>query len=277
MLKHMIFRASPEALVGLPLNVRSVGYYRLPAGIEECRGPGRFTQVFWVESGQGEMHGFSQSDTVVFKDGVVGIYPPMVPHRITAGPGGLAYRWLTLDGLDTEGILAALGLSRGQQSGPCPAARFVELEACLRDVTAWGERHASLVAYGLLLEAASSDPALNATQPVSLARYRFDQDFHDARLNVNVVADQVGLHRSTLYRLFKKHYGVSPIHYLARLRLHHALRLVSETALPLAEIGERSGIPDPAYLARQIRRATGLGLRALRGAMFQSSKTHEHP
>jgi AraC-like DNA-binding protein len=64
--------------------------------------------------------------------------------------------------------------------------------------------------------------------------------------------------------LFRRQVGFSPIDFLIRLRVGHACRLLDTTALPIGEIGERTGYEDPYYFTRCFRRVMGCSPRAYR-------------
>ena len=68
----------------------------------------------------------------------------------------------------------------------------------------------------------------------------------------------------TLQRHFIAATGVSPLHYLLRVRLAHASRLVRETELTMTDIGDRCGMPNSAYFSRLFHRYTGTSPSAYR-------------
>jgi len=195
-------------------------------------------------------------------------YLPGERHFIEPGREMLDYCWLTLDGPGHISMLKSFALSRPQHAGPCPEELFDELPACLLDVSAEGERRASLLAYQILMRAAQTGgeraPAGNLSQSTQLATAWMQKNFHDSRLNVTGLAQRFRLPRSTFYRLFVSRQGVSPVQYLGRLRIKHALDLLTHTRLSVAEVAARSGLPDLAYFSRLIRRNTGYSPRSYR-------------
>ena len=82
--------------------------------------------------------------------------------------------------------------------------------------------------------------------------------FSDPDLNVNRLADELAMDRSTLRRIFQSKMCMTPSDYLAKLRIQHALSLLEQTRLPLAEIADRCGFSDISYFCRVIRRAVGV-------------------
>ena len=72
------------------------------------------------------------------------------------------------------------------------------------------------------------------------------------------LADELAMDRSTLRRIFQSKMCMTPSDYLAKLRIQHALSLLEQTRLPLAEIADRCGFSDVSYFCRVIRRAVGV-------------------
>lgn len=253
---------------GLPLllNVRSAGHYHFGAGQREIREPGNFLQVFWSVAGHGSIR--ADRRRIAIRAGSVFLYHAGETHELTAGDGGWEFRWFTLDGENFANVAKLFRLPRERTAGACPTALFDELDACLRDPTAAGERRASVAAYEILLLAslggAEADAPAERPETARAAKAWLDEHFTDARLNVSILADKLRVHRTSLHRAFAKSYGVAPVQYLARLRLRLALELLTSTRLPIAEVAVRCGLPDAAYFSKLIARNTGYGPRAYR-------------
>jgi AraC-like DNA-binding protein len=77
-------------------------------------------------------------------------------------------------------------------------------------------------------------------------------------VNINSMASMLGVHRTTLDRLFKRQMLMDPGEYLIKLRIQRALSLLRETERPIFEVGEMAGIPNRSYFCKLIRRATGM-------------------
>ncbi|MBO0810904.1 MAG: helix-turn-helix domain-containing protein [Microlunatus sp.] len=74
---------------------------------------------------------------------------------------------------------------------------------------------------------------------------------------VDELARTAALDPDYLGRLFRRHLGVSPIAYLARIRVERAAQLLANSDEPVARIGMLVGWPDPTYFARRFRQLTG--------------------
>lgn len=79
------------------------------------------------------------------------------------------------------------------------------------------------------------------------------------------LADVAALDPDYLARLFRQHLGVSPMAYLARIRVERAAHLLARTDEPIARVGILVGWTDPTYFARRFRQLTGLTPSRYRG------------
>ncbi|MBI4976274.1 MAG: helix-turn-helix transcriptional regulator [Spirochaetes bacterium] len=85
--------------------------------------------------------------------------------------------------------------------------------------------------------------------------------------SVDGFCETSGMSRSTLCRLFKKHYGMSPMEFVIRERIERAAVLLTTTSLPIADAGEESGIADQYYFSKLFKRMKGMTPRAYRETM----------
>lgn len=83
-------------------------------------------------------------------------------------------------------------------------------------------------------------------------------DHFQRNITVQELADLTHMHPNSFIRLFKKHFGTTPIQYVNRKRIDSVKRLLTSTDLTLSAIGERTGIPDTSYLSKLFKSTTGL-------------------
>jgi AraC-like DNA-binding protein len=261
-LHRMIFRAHGRPLTALPLGVRSAGHFSVDEGWIEKPRKKWFTQLFWTVRGTGEF--FRGGQGHVCGPGDIFIYQPGDVHDLCS-QGRWVYRWLTFDHSEAARWLRDLGLGEGvHAAGPCPERLFNDLERALEDCTTEGERAASRLAYALLLAAASATSKVEISPPAIRARELLDRRFANPAWGIANLATEMGLHRSTLLRLFRTAYELSPADYLQNLRIRRALTLLRESPLQIQEVAWRSGFADPNYFARAIRQRTGMSPKELR-------------
>jgi AraC-like DNA-binding protein len=260
----MQFRAHAGAREYLPLSVRSVGRFRVNADWRESFAPRWFLELYWTVEGRGCFYeGRKKFET---KPGELFVYPPGSAHRLEAVSRTWEYCWVTFDHADCTRWVRGFGLGNGRQSaGPCPVARFDAIGRALALGTLEGECEAAHHAHALLIEASRLNRPRGDTG-IARAKALLDEGFGDPALSIEAVAAELGVHRTTLYRLFRAQYGLNPNHYLKNLRLHRALQLVQQGDLPIGEIARSSGFNDPNYLSRLIKQTVGHSARQLRAA-----------
>lgn len=84
-------------------------------------------------------------------------------------------------------------------------------------------------------------------------------------LNLESISKQFNFNSSYLTKLFIKHTGEPPSKYLITLRINEAKYLLAnDKTLPVKEVGERVGYPDPYYFSRIFKQVTGLTPREFR-------------
>ncbi|RKP53632.1 helix-turn-helix domain-containing protein [Pararobbsia silviterrae] len=72
-------------------------------------------------------------------------------------------------------------------------------------------------------------------------------------LRVSDLCDAANVSERSLSRYFEHHIGESVGRYIARIRIGHACRLLSNTVLPVSVIAARSGFPNVANFNRQFK------------------------
>ncbi len=80
------------------------------------------------------------------------------------------------------------------------------------------------------------------------------------------LADEVELTQNYLARIFRLRYGTTMPRFLLTSRMDHAKHLLRHTAIPIARVAERVGMPDPQHFNKQFRRLVGVSPSQFRGA-----------
>jgi AraC-like DNA-binding protein len=119
-------------------------------------------------------------------------------------------------------------------------ARFMELVVLL---SRWYEN----------LATPSLGGPLHLARAVALMETRYAE-----KLDLEEIASQAGLSVRHFSRLFKASYGMSPMHYLQRLRLRQACALLERSDVNITEVALSCGFGDSNLFSRQFRQALGL-------------------
>ncbi|UUZ93485.1 AraC family transcriptional regulator [Paenibacillus sp. P25] len=129
------------------------------------------------------------------------------------------------------------------------------IKAAMLKLIAYYVEHAASGAAGVE-PAAVSEPLQGVIEYIHLNYHR--------NLTIDELAERVHLHPNYFIRVFKRHFGTSPIQYVNRKRIEQAKWSLSSTELLLAEIGAKVGIPDVSYLSKLFKSSTGLSPTAYR-------------
>ncbi len=257
--KKLFFRSSDCPTTPLPFGVRSVGYYLLNRYSAERRRRKFFVQLFWMLRGKAEFA--TRDGRQVCGKGEIFFYFPGDVHDIRIVSDICAYRWLTLDGnLAAESVRAFGFGNRGMNAaGPCPEALFIEMQKDIQDISPFGQRKAMLLATEILMAACGqSGPDPDKTGIAGRTLRIIDEEYSDRDLDVNRIAERLGVHRTVLSKAFKKEMGISVIDYLVSYRVQKGLSLIRETDWPVARIAVETGYSGANYFAKSVRRAVGM-------------------
>jgi AraC family transcriptional regulator len=85
-------------------------------------------------------------------------------------------------------------------------------------------------------------------------------------LSLEAIAQQAGLSRFHLLRLFKRACGETPFQHITRLRIEEACRLLASGSSSISEIAFRCGYENPAHFASAFRRMIGASPTTYRSA-----------
>lgn len=101
--------------------------------------------------------------------------------------------------------------------------------------------------------------------PLDIQRIQnYVHDHLSEPITVSDMAEQANLSVPHFTRVFRSTFHVSPIQYVVRARIAQASAMLAETAMPLKQIGQAVGYPDPYYLSRMFKKVTGSSPSAYR-------------
>ena len=78
------------------------------------------------------------------------------------------------------------------------------------------------------------------------------------QLSLSTVAEFVGVHPAHLAKVFRKHFRCTVGEYIRRLRLEHAVRELTYSGKPLAEIALVAGFYDQSHFTREFKLHNGM-------------------
>lgn len=247
--------------LALPIHVRSVGYNEADCGWEE-RAPGerkRFVQLFWCIRGIGEF--VLNNRTVRLAPGEILYHLPGEEHihRSVDPHSQWCYHWITFDGPGAADFMKSYGYPQANlYAGECPVNLFLEIALQLKQRTPYAQRHAVSIATEILALAGGRLARPHDSNLVKAFIECAHERFHDPGTTIGTIAKELGVHRTTLNRIFYHSMSISPSVYLDQIRIQRALSLLRETEQPIKEVAYLCGFLYTSYFCSVIRRNTGM-------------------
>ncbi len=212
----------------------------------------------------------THGDTLFVQDGrsyIVGAGGVFMSRRgcdnlVRTGPSGVSHRrFLEMDGPLLEPTLRAFGLAEVDHLVPrnrIAVARMIKHAFGLLDRRPPDfARRLSVLAYELLLELSLALPSRGSIGRLGKALELIQQNL-DRRLTAPEIASHVGISVPSLYRLFSRQLGTSPIEFIIAQRMGRAARLLHETSLSIKEIAASLGYGNPAYFSLEFKKRFGV-------------------
>ena len=84
------------------------------------------------------------------------------------------------------------------------------------------------------------------------------QHMDDADYTVDLLAADVAMSRSSLYKKMQSMLGITPNEFMRNVRLKHAARLLAETNTPVGQVALMVGFQTPRYFSQCFRQLFGV-------------------
>lgn len=271
---HSLGRSLQMALLPMPFSIHSIGMKYVGAANRQITKEikNSFVEIVWSVSGVGEVKLYDR--VYQLRENDVFYYLPNEDHEMSAVSETWTCRWICFDGPLAEAVMLAYRYPRFlPDCGPCPEELFKRIE---KGVVESDPMQVRILA-GLLLEllariGAGSTHEFHSGQIVKRCVEFVKSNLSNPDLNLPMLCENLGVHRSTLTERFQKHFGIPPGRYILNMRFTQAKTLLLGTALPISEIAERCGFSELSSFSRFIRRATGLSPLNFRNAHFGENK-----
>lgn len=263
-----VCRPNPDKLPDIPLPIypRSSGHFIWHTGERENISGTRkmLVQIFWCIRGKGEF--LVDNKWVQMKACDVFYRLPGENHICRCIEEPWEYRWVTFDGDQAAALMQSYGYPHSCfHAGACPEGIFKEFELLMQLMTPYSWRKMVICILDIIAQMGGViEVTKNSHDAISQIIQICQKNFYNADFNVNVLADKIGMHRSTLRKLFKAKMHQTPSEYIKNLRHQHALKLLRSSSLPLREIASMSGFLDLGYFCRAIKKAYGTTAASLR-------------
>ncbi len=204
------------------------------------------TEIVFCDGSEGDL---IQGDTrVTYRDGTIFVYQPGVEHYVENRVLG---RHICFGVVGSGAENLRTGLWDGEKLRPLFELFATQFESS-------GSNRAQkldLLAGFLTLEVSDLEANQSSVHHsyAQQARAIIERDL-SLELNIAGLAAQIYISPRYLRQVFRKEFGVSPLHFLLEQRIERAAGLLGSTALPVAEVGREVGFANPHHFGRIFRR-----------------------
>jgi len=227
--------------------------------------PGTAMLMMWLMEGEvdvqveGRVHNYSAGDALLLS--------PQSTYDVSILKSPVTYWWGVMHGPALPGMLEESGLETGTIYGLAPPEYQIRLlmdDMRTGTLTENMQRHqAQMVAQ--FLEVAAEHVRTHGTDPVlSRSTATIERNLGDPDLNVQSIAKRVGVHRTSLPRLFQETYGQTASNYILEKRLRSACHQLRGTKRKVSEVAGLCGFENLSSFSRSFRRHVGLSPTAYR-------------
>lgn len=194
------------------------------------------------------------------EEGSILVKPPGEAHACEIGRDGSRLVFLEYEPVKLDTLLPCRpfdGVVHERSSRACILARQIERELSFVD-------DFSLVAVeGLSLEVVATISRAHSSPPRTPPPWleRVWEMLHERFLDVpgcKDLAEEAGVHPSTLSRAFRNSYGMGMAEYARQIRLEWASHELVHSSRPIATIAQEAGFTDQSHFTRWFKRFSGL-------------------
>jgi AraC-like DNA-binding protein len=159
-----------------------------------------------------------------------------------------------------ENLIRTFGLKQElRHPGPPPEELFNTVINSLCNIDASEAIRASVAAYDILLRAVNPISRSDSSQDI-VERFKMlvAQNYSIPEFSLQTAATSLGVHRSTLHRVFSAKSGISPQDYLISYRLQQALEMLDNNVnIHIKEVAAACGFNAQHYFAKVFRKYFG--------------------
>jgi AraC family transcriptional regulator len=230
-----------------------------PPFLRQPRHEHGFTQVSFLLAGaMRECQGGAEFEMV---GPAIGCKPMGRTHSVEFGDQGALIFALRIDEPSGEEAVPRhagwTGIAEGADVPALVRAAIEAGEGALRAELLWD----------LALVTRDEEGARPSTAPPWLKQVRSDIRNAPELLRIDAVARNVGIHRTQLTRLFRRHFGLPPSLYRRQVMAARAICHALQTRDSLADTACSVGFADQSHLARTVKTLSGLPLSRIRALL----------
>ncbi|MHC4871191.1 MAG: AraC family transcriptional regulator [Planctomycetota bacterium] len=175
------------------------------------------------------------------------------------------YLWITLEGNEAERMLAEAGITADnthlanftEQLETANILKDIELEFSRSNVTPFKSAAMAYSLFDCICRYTTPQASDRCRQVSALCRSIIDNQYMED-IGIEQISEKLEISRATLFRKFKKDYGLSPKEYMVKVRVDKALYLMKNTRYSLKQISKATGFNSSSYFCRILKKHTKL-------------------
>ena len=211
---------------------------------------------------KGSVSLFTPQNTEI-KAGSIMILPPNTPYSYKNNTVGTSYFWIHFTGNEAEELLRECNMYETpficKVKGNNNIFEFYEkMSECMISKMAFSQRRISVYLQRMILDIADTIiPSDERISPLSDSLQYINNNY-SIPISVETLAEIEHLSISRYNSIFKELIGDPPLHYIIKIRINNACRLLEETNMTINAIGESVGYSDCHYFSRIFKLYTNM-------------------
>ncbi|GAA3403900.1 AraC family transcriptional regulator [Paenibacillus hodogayensis] len=224
--------------------------------------------VHHVVSGKGTFQCLGRTYELAAGDSFF-IFPGELFRYTADGEEPWTYRWIGFRGDRAEELLSVLDISRHRpiakpQKHRRAATLFHQMERLLGEARAGCDLRSSGLLRVLLAEyerggelrAEGAGAGRSPVEQQVERTMRWLSVQYSQQVSIEEMSRSLGYNRTHLSKMFKQHTGMTPMHFLLKIRMERAKLLLRE-ALTVEQVAASVGFADPLYFSKQFKKWFG--------------------
>lgn len=259
-----------EQVKNLPVYLIGIGGKENQETVKRTGGMSR-EQILYCVDGRGCLK--YDGKTVDIARGDIFFMPRGRAHEYFPYEKKWAVRWIVFDGSGIEALMRELGFEDPvvvHTDDLSPLQRlFDKIFITLRADRVYGNYLCSGLTYQFIMEFHRlsldvSVPNGNIKNEILMSALNYIEDNLKTDFSVGELAAVSGVSQQYLGRLFRQAINASPAEYIIKRRIREAMRLLTETDMPIADISRICGFSSAGYFCAVFRKNEGMTPSAYR-------------
>lgn len=262
--KQVLFPILTKDVESLPCFVTGIGMYYEENGVDREKG---YTDYQWTYCLEGEGILKINGQVYTIKPGMAFFFRKDIPHVYEPTIKTWKTAWITFNGVQVESLLDYMGIGNAlvlniewmtemrQRIKEIFYTLNVPLDRQERTIIGSGQLYNFLIFMDQNRKACQNENQIyERLRPV----IRYMDTYYAQDITLEDLANQIGVTKYYLCRLFKEAYEHKPIDYLNKIRIKKAKEyLVMQEQVKIKEIGEAVGFKDSSYFCSKFKEYEG--------------------